>query len=99
MVGQGRSRGRAEAWRPWIATGRRPALAWPQGLTDFARRAGPRIQDWTAAQVAPGPVVPWVAAAFGSGTIIYCAAGRSPAPCAAAVPLGATVLAERLCPR
>src|SRR5262245_26134840 len=43
MTEQGRSRGRAEAWRPWIAAGRRPALAWPQGLTDFARRtAQPR---------------------------------------------------------
>src|SRR5262245_16301403 len=26
MIGKGRSRGRAEAWRPWIATGRRPAV-------------------------------------------------------------------------
>src|SRR5260221_14514928 len=80
MVGQGRSRGRAEAWRPWIATGRRPALAWPQGLTDFARRAAQRIQDWTAAEVAPGRLVPWLAVAFGCGTIIYFAAEREPAP-------------------
>src|SRR5258707_15495755 len=96
MVGQGRSRGRAEAWRPWIATGRRPALAWPQGLTDFARRAAQRIQDWTAAEVAPGRLVPWLAVAFGCGTIIYFAAEREPAPCAAAVLLGATVLAAIL---
>jgi len=97
MVGQGRSRGRAEAWRPWIATGRRPALAWPQGLTDFARRAAQRIQDWTAAEVAPGRLVPWLAVAFGCGTIIYFAAEREPAPWAAAVLLGATVLAAILC--
>src|SRR5258708_27439933 len=97
MVGQGRSRGRAEAWRPWIATGRRPALAWPQSLTDFARRAAQRIQDWTAAEVAPGRLVPWLAVAFGCGTIIYFAAEREPAPWAAAVLLGATVLAAILC--
>src|SRR5258707_8486595 len=96
MVGQGRSRGRAEAWRPWIATGRRPALAWPQGLTDFARWAAQRIQDWTAAEVAPGRLVPWLAVAFGCGTIIYFAAEREPAPWAAAVLLGATVLAAIL---
>src|SRR5260370_22381720 len=84
------ARGRAEAWRPWIATGRRPALAWPQSLTDFARRAAQRIQDWTAAEVAPGRLVPWFAVAFGCGTIIYFAAEREPAPWAAAVLLGAT---------
>src|SRR6516162_9533967 len=71
MVEQSRSRGRAEAWRPWIAAGRRPALAWPQGLTDFARRAAQRVREWTAAEVAPGRLVPWLAIAFGCGTIIY----------------------------
>src|SRR5262245_31133935 len=97
MIGQGRSRGRAEAWRPWIATGRRPALAWPQGLTDFARRAAQRIQEWAAAEVAPGRLVPWLAIAFGCGTIIYFVAEREPTPWAAAVLLGATVLAAILC--
>src|SRR5215813_13528257 len=97
MIGQGRSRGRAEAWRPWIASGRRPALAWPQGLTDFARRAAQRVQEWAAAELAPGRLVPWLAIAFGCGTIIYFAAEREPAPWAAAVLLGATVLAAILC--
>src|SRR5947208_4181283 len=97
MIGQGRSRGRAEAWRPWIATRRRPALAWPQGLTDFARRAAQRIQEWTAAEVAPGRLVPWLAIAFGCGTIIYFAAEREPAPWAAAVLFGAAMLAAVLC--
>jgi len=45
MVEQSRSRGRAEAWRPWIAAGRRPALAWPQSLRDFARRAAQRVRE------------------------------------------------------
>jgi hypothetical protein len=81
MIGQGRSRGRAEAWRPWIATGRRPALVWPQGLTDFARRAAQRVQEWAVAEVAPGRLVPWLAIAFGCGTIIYFAAEREALPC------------------
>ena len=97
MIGQGRSRGRAEAWRPWIATRRRPALAWPQGLIDFARRAAQRIQEWTAAEVAPGRLVPWLAIAFGCGTSIYFAAEREPAPWAAAVLFSATMLAAILC--
>src|SRR5262249_21749897 len=97
MVEQSRSRGRAEAWRPWIATGRRPALAWPQGLTDFARRAAQRAREWTAAEVAPGRLVPWLAIAFGCGTIIYFAVEREPAPWGAALLLAATVAAAILC--
>src|SRR5215831_19374581 len=97
MVEQSRSRGRAEAWRPWIAAGRRPALAWPQGLTDFARRAAQRVREWTAAEVAPGRLVPWLAIAFGCGTIIYFAVEREPAPWAAALLLAATVAAAILC--
>src|SRR5215831_4810222 len=97
MVEQSRSRGRAEAWRPWIATGRRPALAWPQGLTDFARRAAQRVREWTVAEVAPGRLVPWLAIAFGCGTIIYFAVEREPAPWAAALLLAATVAAAILC--
>src|SRR6266446_3229590 len=97
MVEQGRSRGRAEAWRPWIAAGRRPALAWPQSLRDFARRAAQRVREWATAEVAPGRLVPWLAIAFGCGTIIYFAVEREPAPWAAAVLLAATVAAAILC--
>src|SRR5262249_54482753 len=97
MVEQSRSRGRAEAWRPWIATGRRPALAWPQGLTDFARRAAQRGRERTVAEGAPGRLVPWLAIAFGCGTIIYFAVEREPAPWAAALLLAATVAAAILC--
>src|SRR5207249_9048243 len=67
------------------------------GLTDFARRAAQRIQEWTAAEVAPGRLVPWLAIAFGCGTIIYFAAEREPAPWAAAVLFSATMLAAILC--
>src|SRR5712692_10247232 len=97
MVEQGRSRGRAEAWRPWIAAGRRPALAWPQSLRDFARRAAQRVREWATAEVAPGRLVPWLAIAFGCGTVIYFAVEREPAPWAAALLLAATVAAAILC--
>jgi len=97
MVEQSRSRGRAEAWRPWIAAGRRPALAWPQSLRDFARRAAQRVREWATAEVAPGRLVPWLAIAFGCGTIIYFAVEQEPAPWAAALLLAATVAAAILC--
>src|SRR6266478_4410730 len=97
MVEQSRSRGRAEAWRPWIAAGRRPALAWPQSLRDFARRAAQRVSEWATAEVAPGRLVPWLAIAFGCGTIIYFAVEQEPAPWAAALLLAATVAVAILC--
>src|SRR5215472_13812443 len=97
MAEQGRSRERAEAWRPWIAAGRRPALAWPQSLRDFARRAAQRVREWATAEVAPGRLVPWLAIAFGCGTIIYFAVEREPAPWAAALLLAATVAAAIVC--
>src|SRR5258705_4422791 len=97
MGEQGRSRGRAEAWRPWIAAGRRPARAWPQSLRDFARRAAQRVREWATAEVAPGRLVPWLAIAFGCGTIIYFAVEQEPAPWAAALLLAATVAVAILC--
>src|SRR5436190_12851746 len=79
MVDQGRARGRAETWRPWIAAGRRPALAWPDGLIGFARAAARRIREWALADVGPGRLVPWLAVAFGFGIVIYFTADREPA--------------------
>jgi competence protein ComEC len=99
MVEQGRSRGRAEAWRPWIAAGRRPALAWPQGVTDFARRTAQRVREWAAAEAAPGRLVPWLAIGFGTGTLIYFAIDREPAVSATALLLAATIAAAILCHR
>ena len=97
MTEHGRSRGRAEAWRPWIAAGGRPALAWPQGLTDFARRAMHRVREWAAAEVAPGRLVPWLAIAFGCGTILYFAVEREPALWAIALLVTGTLSAAILC--
>src|SRR2546428_5642658 len=97
MVEQSRSRGRPRAWGPWIAAGPRPARAWPQTLRDFARRAAQRVREWATAEVAPGRLVPWLAIAFGCGTIIYFAVEQEPAPWAAALLLAATVAAAILC--
>src|SRR3954467_15120125 len=78
MVEQDRARGRAEAWRPWVApwvaAGRRPALAWSDGLSDFARRVVERIRAWIAVEVGPGRLVPWLAIAHSA------AASRSISP-------------------
>src|SRR6266550_533191 len=56
LIEQGRSRGRAEAWRPWIAAGRRPALTWPRPFANFAQRAVQRLREWAAAEVATATV-------------------------------------------
>ncbi|HEX2512625.1 MAG TPA: DUF4131 domain-containing protein, partial [Xanthobacteraceae bacterium] len=99
MIDRGSSRGRAEAWRPWIAAGRRPALAWPQPLVNFAQRAAQRLREWAAAEVAPGRLVPWLAIAFGCGIIVYFAVEREPALWAAAALVTATVTLAILCRR
>src|SRR5262245_45556210 len=84
MVEEGRSRGRAEAWRPWTrpwaAAGSRPAWAWLVDIADFARRAAHRIRAWVAVEAGPGRLVPWLAIAFGCGIAVYFTADREPAP-------------------
>jgi competence protein ComEC len=100
MVEQDRARGRAAAWRPWVApwvaAGRRPALAWPDGLSDFARQVVERVRSWIAAEVGPGRLVPWLAIAFGCGIAIYFALDREPAPWAVGLLLAAAVAATVL---
>ena len=99
VIEQGRSRGRAEAWRPWITARRRPTLAWPQPLADFAQHALQRLREWAAAEVAPGRLVPWLAIAFGSGIIIYFGVEREPALWAAAALVAAMITLAILCRR
>ena len=100
MVEQDRARGRAEAWRPWVApwvaAGRRPELAWPDGLSDFARRVVERVRAWVAVEVGPGRLVPWLAIAFGCGIAIYFAIDREPVPWAVGLLLAAAVTATVL---
>ena len=98
MAEQGRARGRAETWRPWIApwaaAGRRPA--WPDRVVDLARRIAQRIREWVVVEVGPGRLVPWLAVAFGCGIVVYFSIDREPLPWAAAALLAATVTATIL---
>src|SRR5262249_10807327 len=82
---------------PWIAAGGRPALAWPQGLTGFSRPTLHRVAEWAAAEAAPGRLVPWLAIAFGCGTILYFAVEREPALWAIALLVTGTLSAAILC--
>jgi competence protein ComEC len=91
MIDRTGSRGRAEAWRPWVAAGRRPAWVWPQALSALARGVARQVREWAAAEVTPGRLVPWLAIAFGSGIVSYFALDREPATWAAAALLAATV--------
>jgi competence protein ComEC len=103
MVEQGRSRGRAEAWRPWTrpwaTAGSRSAWAWPVGVGNLARRAAHRIGEWGAVEAGPGRLVPWLAVAFGCGIAVYFTADREPAPWATMLLFAAAVAAAILCRR
>src|ERR1700682_4012261 len=89
MVEQSSVRSRAATWRPGLAAARGPLLSWPAGLEDFARAAAGRAWGWALAEVAPGRLVPWLAIAFGLGTVFYFTADQEPSPWAAAAALAA----------
>jgi competence protein ComEC len=84
MVEQLGARSRAATWRPGLAAGGGPLLWWPAGFEDFARAAAQRVWGWALAEVAPGRLVPWLAIAFGLGTVLYFTADQEPSPWAAA---------------
>jgi competence protein ComEC len=94
--------GRAQTWvPPWAAAGTRaawagPTRAWPEGLADLARRAAQRIREWMLVEVGVGRLVPWLAIAFGCGTIVYFSIDQEPLPWAAAVLFVATAAASVL---
>jgi competence protein ComEC len=91
MIDQRGSRGRAEAWRPWIAAGRRPAWIWPDTISGLARGVARKTREWAEAEVAPGRLVPWLAIAFGCGIVLYFTLDQEPALWATAVLLLATI--------
>src|SRR3954465_6861810 len=93
MVDRGRSRGRTEAWRPWIPAGPRPVLVWPESLADLARSLAEQMRRWALTDVGPGRLVPWLAVAFGFGIVLYFTAEQEPAVWAA------IALAIMACPR
>src|SRR5436305_7435036 len=89
---------RAAMWRAGFAAGGGPLLWWPAGLEDFARGLVQRAWGWAQAEVAPGRLVPWLAVAFGLGTILYFTADQEPSPWAAGAALaaaGAAAIAVR----
>ena len=89
---------RAATWRPGFAARGGPPLWWPAGLADFARALAQRAWGWAQAEVAPGRLVPWLAVAFGLGTILYFTADQEPSPVAAGAALaaaGAAAIAVR----
>src|SRR5262249_17130469 len=78
MAQQGRAGGRAQPW-PIGGAWRRPALSWPQGLSDFAKATIEHLRKWALADVGPGRLVPWLPIAVGTGIVIYFSADREPA--------------------
>ena len=72
--------GRSSTWRPPSAAApAHPPWAWPDALTDPARRAAAHVRQWLAAEMAVGRLVPWLAIGFGCGVILYFAIDREPA--------------------
>jgi competence protein ComEC len=96
MADPGSARGRTEAWRPWSPAGPRPALAWPDSLSGFARRLAERLHRWALADLAPGRLVPWLAVAFGFGIVLYFTAEQEPTWWAASALVVLTIIAAFL---
>jgi competence protein ComEC len=104
MVELSGARGRTAVWRPWDVpwsgpwTGprRRPGFAWPEDLVERARGAAQQVRAWAADEVRPGRLVPWLAIAFGCGSIVYFAADQEPELWAAAAVVLATLVAAIL---
>lgn len=76
MSSEGKGHGRAT---PWPLGGRLAGVwHWPDAWTRFSDKAGARLRDWFAADVAPGRLVPWLPVAFGAGIAVYFAAETEP---------------------
>jgi competence protein ComEC len=73
-------RARAKAWAPTSVAARRPAgLLLPDGIVDAAGSLRGLLSEWTAAEVAPGRLMPWLPVAFGFGIVVYFSADSEPA--------------------
>jgi competence protein ComEC len=58
---------------------------WPAWWSDFARAAAENIKQWTAAEVGPGRLMPWLPVAFGAGVAVYFTAETEPSLVAALI--------------
>ena len=96
-AGEGRA---PKPWRqPLTAARRHAGLALPEGVIAATDRLSRGAADWTAAELAPGRLMPWLPVAFGFGIVLYFTAGREPALwaalAAAAFGVALTVWARR----
>ncbi|MFN3350785.1 ComEC/Rec2 family competence protein [Pseudorhodoplanes sp.] len=93
-AGRGTARAGTSTW-PLGARGRSAAPPWlDAAAAPFAQGAGARLARWTAHDVAPGRLVPWLPVAFGVGVILYFSADREPHLWAG---LAVTAIAAVLC--
>ena len=75
---RGRAEGRTETWPP--GGSRRPrAAAWPDFTGRLADVSAERMRAWSAAEVVPGRLLPWLPVAFGVGIALYFTAEHEPA--------------------
>jgi competence protein ComEC len=74
--GRGRSRGQAQTWPP--GGGGRPQALAPAGRSAAAHAIATRLRQWTASELAPGRLLPWLPVAFGTGIALYFSAEREP---------------------
>ena len=81
------TRPRAAVWPPgwgWLPEHGRPwTTDLESAVREHLRRALRQLSIWSLAEVAPGRLVPWLAVAFGSGTIFYFGADQEPSVWAA----------------
>jgi competence protein ComEC len=74
------TRSRAKVWAAEIdAARRRAGLVWPDHVADAAGELRKRVAQWSAADVPPGRLFPWLAVDFGTGIVLYITADREPA--------------------
>ena len=97
MAEQNKARSRARA-RTWPvgqrATGQGTSPGWLDDLSQLSHRAGARIGDWIALDVAPGRLIPWLPVAFGFGVALYFSADYEPSLWAGVI---ATAIALAIC--
>ncbi|HVV60294.1 MAG TPA: ComEC/Rec2 family competence protein [Pseudolabrys sp.] len=80
MAFGGERRARAKAWTAEIdAARRRAGLLLPAPLLDALRRLSASVEQWAAAEAAPGRLAPWLPVAFGFGIVLYFTADHEPA--------------------
>jgi competence protein ComEC len=68
----------ASGWAEAVGGGRLRPLIAPLDVSRSFRKCRDLIGQWVVAEVGPGRLVPWLAIAFGLGTVCYFTASREP---------------------